>query len=358
VIPYARRRSRDALLNLKSADHVSYYRGVMRSDTGRCPEAAVGSHNREEWLKIGRLQFDYLVRHGLQPGDRMLEIGCGNLRAGRLFIDYLGPGNYYGIDISPEILLAAQRTLAESGLQAKVPHLMLVNDLKFAFLPAQKFTVVHAHSVFSHSPLPVIDECLAHVGRIMTTDAIFDFTFDRTEGEEHQVLREDFYYRTGTLLELAARHGLDAQLMTDWEETGHPPVKDPGYPPRLIAGASGDRAGGRAGGPVAPPGQGGIQVQRGDHGPPLELGLPVFRRYPPHHLELDPARVLPVQGLGHPVVAGADQRAAGCQRPADLRQLGQRAHLPGQVVQPRVGCGAGRDRGPADPEQPQVVVVR
>ena len=31
----------------------------------------------------------------------------------------------------------------------------------------------------------------------------FDFTFDRTEGTEHQVLREDFYYRTETLLDLA-----------------------------------------------------------------------------------------------------------------------------------------------------------
>jgi hypothetical protein len=71
----------------------------------------------------------------------------------------------------------------------------------------------------------VIDECLAHVGRIMTTDAIFDFTFDRTEGEEHQVLREDFYYRTETLTKLADRHGLDAQLMTDWAETGHPQAK-------------------------------------------------------------------------------------------------------------------------------------
>jgi SAM-dependent methyltransferase len=225
VIPYARRRGRDAMLGMRSADHVSYYRGVMRSDAGRCAEGAVGSPSHAEWLRIGQLQFDYLVGHGLQPGDRMLEIGCGNLRAGRLFIDYLNPGNYYGIDISPDILLAAQQVLAESGLQAKLPHLMLVADLKFAFLPPGKFTVVHAHSVFSHSPLPVIDECLAHVGRIMTSDAIFDFTFDRTEGTEHQVLHEDFYYRTATLIELANSHGLDAELMTDWEETGHPQSK-------------------------------------------------------------------------------------------------------------------------------------
>ena len=225
VVPYARRRSRDALLGLRSADHVSYYRGVMKSDAARCAEAAVGSHSHAEWLKIGQIQFDYLVSQGLQPGDRMLEIGCGNLRAGRLFIDYLNPGNYCGIDISPDILLAAQQAVIEFGLQPKVPHLTMVDDLKFAFLPPQKFTVVHAHSVFSHSPLPVIDECLAHVGRIMTSDGVFDFTFNRTEGAEHQVLREDFYYRTETLVALADGYGLDAQFMTDWEEMQHPQSK-------------------------------------------------------------------------------------------------------------------------------------
>ncbi|MGE5133746.1 MAG: class I SAM-dependent methyltransferase [Gemmatimonadota bacterium] len=225
VLPYARRRGRDALLSLKSADHVSYYRAVMKSDAARSREGAVGSHTHDEWLQLGQLQFDFLVGHGLQPGDRMLEIGCGNLRAGRLFIDYLEPGHYYGIDISPDILIAAQATLAEFGLQAKLPHLTVVSDLKFGFLPAERFTVVHAHSVFSHSPIEVIDECLAHVGRVMTKDGIFDFTFDRTEGEEHQVLREDFYYRTETLIALAAKHGLDAQFMEDWEQLGHPQSK-------------------------------------------------------------------------------------------------------------------------------------
>ncbi len=221
VLPYARRRSRDALIGFKSSDHVSYYRAVMKSDAARSNEGAVGSKTRDSWLKIGQLQFDYLVQHGLQPGDRMLEIGCGNLRAGRLFIEYLDPGNYYGIDISPDILLAAQGTIDEFGLQGKLPHLTLVRDLKLQFLPAERFTVVHAHSVFSHSPVEVIDECLAHVGRVMRPDGVFDFTFDRTDGPEHQVLREDFYYRTETLIVLANARGLDAEFMTDWEELPH-----------------------------------------------------------------------------------------------------------------------------------------
>ena len=221
IVPHARRLARDAVLRLKNRDHVSYYRAVMKSDAARSQEGAVGSHTHESWLKIGQMQFDYLVSHGLKPGMRMLEIGCGNLRAGRLFISHLDAGDYYGIDISPDILLAAQRTLADAGLQDKLPHLTLVQDLKLAFLPAGYFDVVHAHSVFSHSPIGVIDECLAHVGRVMKPDGFFDFTFDRTEGTEHQVLHEDFYYRTETLVALAARHGLTGQFMTDWEELPH-----------------------------------------------------------------------------------------------------------------------------------------
>lgn len=225
VLPYARRRGRDALLGMRSPGHMSYYRAVMRADTARCADGAVGSHTRESWLRLGQLQFDYLKRHGLRPEDRMLEIGCGNLRAGRLFMAYLSPGNYYGVDISPDILLAAQHTVCEYGLQDRLPHLALVADLKLSFLPASWFTVVHAHSVFSHSPIEVIEECLASVGRVMAGNAIFDFTFGRTDGAEHHVLREDFYYRPATLIECARAHGLGARLMTDWDELGHPQSK-------------------------------------------------------------------------------------------------------------------------------------
>jgi SAM-dependent methyltransferase len=222
IVSYARRRARDAWLWRRSADHVGYYRAVMHSDASRSREGAVGSHTHESWLTIGQLQFDYATGHGLKPPMRMLEIGCGNLRAGRLFIDYLDPGHYYGLDISPDILVAAQDTITEYGLQAKLPHLTMVKNLRLEFLPDATFDFVHAHSVFSHSPVEVIDECLAHVGRVMAPGGFFDFTFDKTEGPEHHVLHEDFYYQTPTLIALAAKHGLEATFMADWEETtGH-----------------------------------------------------------------------------------------------------------------------------------------
>ncbi|MGP8301495.1 class I SAM-dependent methyltransferase [Streptomyces inhibens] len=221
ITPYVKRTARDTWLRLKHPDHVAYYRAVMASDTERNPEAAVGSRSHDRWLALGEMQFDYLTEHGLKSGHRMLDIGCGNLRAGWRFISHLDVGNYYGIDISPDILIAAKRTLTTYELQDKLPHLTITQDLKLEFLPTAHFDVVHAHSVFSHSPLDVIDECLAHVGRILAPGGFFDFTFDRTEGTEHQVLREDFYYRTDTLLQLARKHGLEARFMDDWEKRPH-----------------------------------------------------------------------------------------------------------------------------------------
>ncbi|MBC2907915.1 class I SAM-dependent methyltransferase [Streptomyces cupreus] len=221
IPPYLRRALRDAWLRARYGDHVMYYRAVMASDTARSAQAAVGSASEERWLALGQMQFDYLIEHGLKPQDRMLEIGCGNLRAGWRFIEYLEPGHYYGIDISPDILIEANKTLVRYRLQDKLPRLTIARDLTFDFLPRDWFTVVHAHSVFSHSPPKVIDECLSHVGRVLAPGGFFDFTFDRTEGREHHVLHEDFYYRTDTLIALAAQHGLAARFMEDWERRSH-----------------------------------------------------------------------------------------------------------------------------------------
>jgi hypothetical protein len=47
---------------------------------------------------MGAYQFEYLLRLGLRERDSLLDIGCGSLRGGRLFIPYLLPGRYHGID--------------------------------------------------------------------------------------------------------------------------------------------------------------------------------------------------------------------------------------------------------------------
>jgi ubiquinone/menaquinone biosynthesis C-methylase UbiE len=188
----------------------------MRAEGTKNPDMSVGSSSRDHWMDVGKLQFDYLVKHGLRPNHSVLEIGCGNLRAGWRLIRYLHPGKYYGIDISPDILLAALKTVEDFGLQHKLPHLVVVENLRFSYLPDQYFDIVHAHSVFSHAPIDVLDECLKHVGRVMKPSGFFDFTWLQSNAGSASVLGEDFYFPRERIVELAHRHGFNAQEMGDW----------------------------------------------------------------------------------------------------------------------------------------------
>jgi len=47
----------------------------------------------EAWDRRGEFQLHFLQQAGLQPQHRLLDIGCGPLRAGQFFIRYLEPEN-------------------------------------------------------------------------------------------------------------------------------------------------------------------------------------------------------------------------------------------------------------------------
>ncbi len=91
-------------------------------------DIAIGRHRRRiggrNWEQRGLLQFEFLVAQGLEPGHSLLDVGCGPLRAGVHFVEFLEPGHYYGIDINETLLDAGyeteltQRYLQSSGVKA------------------------------------------------------------------------------------------------------------------------------------------------------------------------------------------------------------------------------------------------
>jgi SAM-dependent methyltransferase len=52
----------------------------------------------EQYDVIGAAQFALLYALGLRQHHRLLDVGCGSLRAGRLLIAYLEPGNYFAVE--------------------------------------------------------------------------------------------------------------------------------------------------------------------------------------------------------------------------------------------------------------------
>ena len=107
---------------------------------------------------IAAMTFNLLTTLGLRQHDRLLDIGCGSLRVGRLFIPYLNVGNYTGIE--PNKWLVEEGINREIGtdlIKIKKPH-FLFTDNAGGLNKSWMFDFVVAQSVFSHCSL-LLMEC-------------------------------------------------------------------------------------------------------------------------------------------------------------------------------------------------------
>ena len=129
--------------------------------------------NVGQWDYLGRLQLDYLVERGLEPGHHLLDVGCGPLRAGVHFIEYLEPGHYAGVDKRGDVLEAAREIeVPRYGLESKEPTLLATDHFEFGKL-GRTFDFAIAQSVFTHLPLNAIVRCLVEMGRVLNPGGRF-----------------------------------------------------------------------------------------------------------------------------------------------------------------------------------------
>ncbi len=167
------------------------------------PQSAIGGM----WEEIGQLQFEFLTDKGLQPHHKMLDIGCGTLRGGRHFINYLNTGKYYGIDISSKAIAYAKQLVQQEGLSEKSPCLLVSKnkDLKFMEFSGETFDYILAQSVFTHLKIEHIKECFENIGHIMHKKSVFYFTY--RNGEEYgQTGLKDFCYPFSFFKSLAEQY--------------------------------------------------------------------------------------------------------------------------------------------------------
>jgi SAM-dependent methyltransferase len=127
------------------------------------------------WEELGRLQLELLVHQGLEPSHYLLDIGCGSLRGGVRFIQYLDPGRYYGIDIDEGLLNAGETELRAAGLLDKLHTLRQTTTFDLDF--GRPFDFALAQSVFTHLPMNSIQRCVMNVERVLAPSGAFFATF-------------------------------------------------------------------------------------------------------------------------------------------------------------------------------------
>lgn len=172
----------------------------------------------EKYDLVAAMQFNLLTHLGLREFHYLLDVGCGSLRAGRLFIPYLLPGHYYGIEPQAWLIEAGiKNELGREILQIKQP--IFSHDSNFNCLHFnQKFDFVVAQSVFSHASQSQIYECLSQVEKCLQPNGVMAATF--VEGTidyqgEDWTYPDCVAYTVKQMKRIAAAIGLTAETI-DW----------------------------------------------------------------------------------------------------------------------------------------------
>jgi cyclopropane fatty-acyl-phospholipid synthase-like methyltransferase len=184
------------------------------------------------WDEIGLLQLQFLMQKGLQPHHHLADIGCGAIRGGLHFIEYLKPGLYYGLDFNASLIKAAKVELENAKLVEKNPN-FVVDDTFDVGLFGQKFDFMLSVSLFTHLPINSIISCLRKVHDNLSDDgAYFSSFFNSQESTDNAIAQKiktiityadkDPYHYSMTEFEwMAQKANLTVEYIGDWKHPRH-----------------------------------------------------------------------------------------------------------------------------------------
>ena len=129
------------------------------------------------WEHGGLAQLNFLKEQGLRPHHKIVDIGCGSLRAGRQLVDYLEPGNYYGVDANRSIIQAGYDVELTDEQRARLPIENLRANDRFKVDFGVQFDFAIAQSVFTHVSLNHMRLCLYRLAKVMRPGGVFFASF-------------------------------------------------------------------------------------------------------------------------------------------------------------------------------------
>lgn len=174
----------------------------------------------ENYDVVSALQFNLLTLLGLREHHRLLDLGCGSLRGGRLFIPYLRAGHYFGIEPNEWLIdEGIAHEISKELTVLKQPHFAHNNDFNLdVFGKNSSFDFILAQSIFSHAGLSQIRHCLASARNVLKASGLLIATFgERTEDQavDSWVYPGLNFYCWETLAQLCADIGLHCRKL-DW----------------------------------------------------------------------------------------------------------------------------------------------
>lgn len=134
-------------------------------------QEGIGGGSRE-WNSRGKLQLIFLQKVGLQPYHVLIDIGCGPLRAGEYFINYLNTGNYIGFDYNQTYIRIAKQIIdTKDNLKEKNPFIFCAEQFDTSGHPHLLGDFGIAFSVLNHCNQNEVIQFFKNIGKSFKSQA-------------------------------------------------------------------------------------------------------------------------------------------------------------------------------------------
>jgi SAM-dependent methyltransferase len=189
-----------------------------------------------DFRAIGQASRRLLIRHGLQPDDRVLDVGCGVGRVAIPLTQYLSPeGSYDGFDVNRSWIRWCRRNITPAYPRFRFNAVSVANThygrggvdpsrFRFPYDDAS-FDFIFAMSLFTHMKVEGVRQYLSEAHRVLrpggTLVASFFFA-----GDEIKDAALDFRVDRGD-------HRLLSESDPDWAIAFAPPLIDEFFPSEL-----------------------------------------------------------------------------------------------------------------------------
>jgi SAM-dependent methyltransferase len=201
------------------------------------PPCWLHSVGSPDFVAVGEDFLRYFVdRCGLEPHERVLDVGCGTGRLARPLTRYLQSGSYEGIDIVAPSIRWCQETYTP-----KFPrfHFHFANIYNKVYNPAGKykaseysfpfetssFDFVFLTSVFTHMLRPDVENYLAEVARVLKSNGRCLITYFLLNPDAWKLINEGLSY-----------HNFRYELPGCYVESADTPEAVVGYDESIIRG--------------------------------------------------------------------------------------------------------------------------
>jgi cyclopropane fatty-acyl-phospholipid synthase-like methyltransferase len=172
----------------------------------------------EDYDLVAAMTFGLLTALGLRQHHKVLDIGCGSLRVGRLLIPYLNSQSYFGLEPNRWLVEnGIEKEVGESQIRIKEPR-FLYADSPDDWVGQHSFDFAVAQSIFSHTGKDLLEKWLSDASRLLSPSGALVATFmiaDSDTLEKNWFYPGCVYYTVNTMEAAARRHGFGFQIL-DW----------------------------------------------------------------------------------------------------------------------------------------------